>query len=135
MRSPPASVLAALATSGSERDHPPSIGTDALQGAITGWLARRFDVDVGADQVAAASVEGVRRDVAAVDAAALATTTRAPPGHGVPTYEIDMILAAAVPLPCRPPPTGAGLDAIDPRTRHGRCSVDEQPEKSRRRAQ
>src|SRR6478752_6973647 len=51
---PPApAVIAALSTSDSERGYPPSIGTPALRDAIRGWLARHFDVDVPASQVAA----------------------------------------------------------------------------------
>ncbi len=50
---PPAFVVEAMATSGSERGYPPSIGTPALRAAAAAWLERRFGVTVGADRIAA----------------------------------------------------------------------------------
>ena len=50
---PPPAVVAALATSGSERGYPPSIGSLALREAVSRWIARRFGVDIGADAVGA----------------------------------------------------------------------------------
>jgi succinyldiaminopimelate transaminase len=114
---PPAAVLAALATSDSERGYPPSIGTDALRRAITAWLARRFDVDLSTDQVAACI--GSKEFVATLPQwMQLRTPDRDTvlyPAIAYPTYEMGAILAS-----CRAvavPPTAAGsldLDAIDP---------------------
>ena len=42
---PPAAVIAALGSSNSERGYPPSIGTDALRGAIRDWIHRRWQID------------------------------------------------------------------------------------------
>lgn len=50
---PPQVVLDALARSGTERSYPPSIGTAALRGAASDWFARRFDLEVPADRIAA----------------------------------------------------------------------------------
>lgn len=43
---PPPAVLAALATSGTERGYPASIGSVGLRAAAAGWLARRLGVHV-----------------------------------------------------------------------------------------
>lgn len=46
-------VLSALASSGTERGYPPSIGTPAFREAVCGWFRRRFGVAVDASQVGA----------------------------------------------------------------------------------
>lgn len=52
---PPApAVLDALASSGTERGYPPSIGTEALRAAVAEWFDRRFGVDVDPSDVGAA---------------------------------------------------------------------------------
>ncbi|HKY14833.1 MAG TPA: aminotransferase class I/II-fold pyridoxal phosphate-dependent enzyme [Microthrixaceae bacterium] len=43
---PPAAVLEALASSGTERGYPPSIGTAAYREAAASWYARRLGVEV-----------------------------------------------------------------------------------------
>jgi aspartate/methionine/tyrosine aminotransferase len=51
---PPApAVLAALASSDTERGYPPSIGSPRLREAAAGWIHRRFGVDVSPGDVAA----------------------------------------------------------------------------------
>ena len=51
---PPApEVVAALASSGSERSYPASAGSPALREAIVDWLARRFGVAIPSSSVAA----------------------------------------------------------------------------------
>ena len=50
---PPAAVVAALGSSGSERGYPASIGSPRLREAAAGWLARRFGVQVAPTQLAA----------------------------------------------------------------------------------
>jgi succinyldiaminopimelate transaminase len=53
MDPPPASVVAALSSSGAERGYPPSIGTPDLRAATQRWLNRRFGVDVPTTQIGA----------------------------------------------------------------------------------
>jgi len=50
---PPQNVLDALATSGTERSYPPSVGTPAFREAAQRWMSRRFGIDVPADQIGA----------------------------------------------------------------------------------
>ncbi len=50
---PPAEVVAALATSGSERGYPASAGSPELRREAAAWLGRRFGVDIEAGDVAA----------------------------------------------------------------------------------
>ncbi len=50
---PPDAVVAALATSGSERGYPSSVGSPSLRQAAARWIGRRFGVDIDASRVAA----------------------------------------------------------------------------------
>lgn len=50
---PPATVLAALAGSDTERGYPPSVGTEELRGAVRDWFGRRFGVTVPTTGIAA----------------------------------------------------------------------------------
>jgi succinyldiaminopimelate transaminase len=50
---PPPAVVDALGRSGAERGYPASAGNARLKDAVIGWLARRFGVAVGAEQIAA----------------------------------------------------------------------------------
>ena len=50
---PPPAVVAALATSGTERGYPPSVGSPRFREAAAGWLGRRFGVRVEPVQLAA----------------------------------------------------------------------------------
>jgi succinyldiaminopimelate transaminase len=114
---PPAAVVAALASSDSERGYPPSIGTDALRTAIRDWIERRFTVDVPLAQIAACI--GTKEFVATLPQwMHLRTPSRDTvlfPAVAYPTYEMGAILAGcrAVPVPAAP---GGGIDlaAIDP---------------------
>ncbi len=114
---PPPAVIAALASSDSERGYPPSIGTVALRGAIRSWIQRRFDLDVTLDQIAACI--GTKEFVATTPQyLRLRTPSRDTvlyPAVAYPTYEMGAILANCRPVavPSRP---GGGLDlsAIDP---------------------
>lgn len=101
---PPADeVVRALATSGAERGYPPSIGTPAYREAATGWLDRRFGVQVDADGVAACI--GTKELVAGLPHwLRLRDPTRDTvlyPAISYPTYEMGAVLAGcrAVPLP------------------------------------
>ena len=51
---PAPAVLDALASSGTERGYPPSIGTEALRTAVAEWFDRRFGVGVDPSDVGAA---------------------------------------------------------------------------------
>ena len=50
---PPADVVRALGSSGTERGYPPSVGTPAFRAAAAGWLERRFGVTIDHEHVAA----------------------------------------------------------------------------------
>ncbi len=114
---PPDAVVEALATSNAERSYPPSIGTPAYRAAASRWFARRFDVDVPADNIAA--TVGSKEFVALLPQfMALRTPERDTvlfPSISYPSYEMGATLAGcrAVPVPFRA--DGAmDLDAIDP---------------------
>jgi succinyldiaminopimelate transaminase len=114
---PIAAVVAALATSDSERGYPPSIGTEALRGAIRAWIDRRFGVDVPPAQVAACI--GTKEFVATTPQFLKLRTpgrdTVLVPAVAYPTYEMGAVLAG-----CRPVAVPAAADgsidlaAIDP---------------------
>jgi aspartate/methionine/tyrosine aminotransferase len=68
---PPAHVVEALSSSGTERSYPPSIGTLPFREAAGRWMRRRFDVEVPTGQIGGDDrFEGVRRHPAPVDALA-----------------------------------------------------------------
>ena len=104
---PPEAVLEALATSGTERGYPPSIGTPALRTAAARYLARRFGVAVDASQ--AAACVGTKEFVAS---AAWYLRLRRPardtvlgPAVAYPTYAMSATLAG-----CRYVPVPDGAD-------------------------
>ena len=100
---PPASVVAALSTSDSERGYPPSIGTPQLRGAVQRWIGRRFDVDVPVEQIGACI--GTKELVGTLPQwLRLRTPDRDTilyPAVSYPTYEMGAILARcrAIPVP------------------------------------
>lgn len=113
---PPDAVVDALATSGTERSYPPSMGTPAYRNAASQWFGRRFDVDVPADHIAA--TVGSKEFVALLpQLMSLRTPERDTvlyPAISYPTYEMGATLAGcrAVPVPFRS--DGAlDLDAVD----------------------
>jgi succinyldiaminopimelate transaminase len=113
---PPPAVVAALGTSNAERGYPPSIGTEALRGAIRRWFDRRFGVDVPPTQVAACV--GTKEFVATTPHwLRLRTPERDTvlyPAVSYPTYEMGAILAGCRPVPVPERPGGGlDLDAID----------------------
>ena len=100
---PPDFVVAELARASGLRGYPPSAGTPAYREAATGWLKRRFDVDVEETQLAAcvgtkefvaslASYLHLRRDD---------RDTVLYPAISYPTYAMGATLAGlrAVPVP------------------------------------
>ncbi len=115
---PPAAVLHALASSGSERSYPPSIGSLPLRQAAQGWMQRRFGVDVDPAHVGASI--GTKEFVATLPQwLRLRDPSRDTvlyPAIAYPTYEMGAILAGcrAVPVPALPDGR-LDLDAIDPR--------------------
>jgi aspartate/methionine/tyrosine aminotransferase len=109
---PPPAVLAAMASSDSERGYPTSQGSRAYRQAAAGWLARRFGVSVDPDTELAACV-GTKEFVAST---AQYLRLRTPdrdtvlyPAVSYPTYAMGAVLGG-----CRPVPvaelTGGGLD-------------------------
>jgi succinyldiaminopimelate transaminase len=59
---PPEIVVDALGSSGSERGYPASVGTKQLREAATGWMKRRFGVEI--DESAVAACVGTKEFVA-----------------------------------------------------------------------
>jgi succinyldiaminopimelate transaminase len=106
----PDAVVAALSGSGTERGYPPSIGTPVLRTAITGWLDRRFGVEVDPAHVAACV--GTKELVAGLPQwLKLRTPDRDTvlyPEVSYPSYAMGATLAQ-----CRAVPYGS-LDEIDP---------------------
>ena len=114
---PPAAVLEALATSGTERSYPPSIGTVGLRDAASRWIGRRFDVDVAASAIGACV--GTKEFVGTLPQwlhlRDPSRDTVLHPAIAYPTYEMGAVLAGcrAVAVPARADGT-MDLDAIDP---------------------
>ncbi|HEX4244079.1 MAG TPA: aminotransferase class I/II-fold pyridoxal phosphate-dependent enzyme [Acidimicrobiales bacterium] len=109
---PPGFVIEALASSGSERGYPASIGSAAYRRAAAGWLERRFGAQVDPDTEVAACV-GTKEFVAST---AQYLHLRTPerdtvlyPAIAYPTYAMGAVLGGcrAVPVPER---AGGGLD-------------------------
>jgi succinyldiaminopimelate transaminase len=108
---PPArSVVEALGSSGTERGYPPSIGSEALRSAASGWMERRFGVGVPAEDVLACV--GTKELVSSMPQW---LRLRSPdrdtvlyPSVSYPTYEMGAILSGcrAVPVEMEP---GGGL--------------------------
>ncbi len=98
---PPAAVVTALATSGTERGYPASIGSVRMRSAATGWMRRRFGVDVPVEAVAACV--GTKELVAnVVGWLRLRTPDRDTvlyPAVAYPTYEMGAILAGCRGVP------------------------------------
>ena len=100
---PPASVVAALSSSGAERGYPMSIGSARYREAAAGWMSRRLGVSVDAANVFACV--GTKEFVATVPQYLRLRTpdrdTVLYPAVSYPTYEMGAILAGcrAVPVP------------------------------------
>jgi len=115
---PPDAVLAAMATSGTERGYPTSPGSPAYRRAAADWLWRRFGVTVDVEGGVAACV-GTKEFVATT---AQFLRLRTPdrdtvlyPSVSYPTYAMGATLAGARAVPV--PELGGGgldLDAVDP---------------------
>jgi succinyldiaminopimelate transaminase len=98
---PPAAVVEALASSGTERGYPASVGTAAFREAAAGWMARRLGVDVPTTAVAACV--GTKELVATTPQwLRLRTPDRDTvlyPAVSYPTYEMGAVLAGCRPVP------------------------------------
>lgn len=116
---PPAVVVRALASSGTERGYPTSAGAPALRRAAADWMWRRFGVTV--DPEAVAACVGTKELVAS---APHVLRLRRPdrdvvlyPAVSYPTYAMGAQLAGCRPVPVPPlGPDGNGLalDAVAP---------------------
>ena len=115
---PPDAVLAAMASSGTERGYPTSPGSPAYRRAASDWIRRRFGAEVDPDAELAACV-GTKEFVATT---AQFLRLRTPdrdtvlyPSVSYPTYAMGATLAGAraVPVP-ELPGGGLDLDAVDP---------------------
>ena len=114
---PPQRVIDALASSGSERSYPASIGSLAFREAAQRWMVRRFDVDVPVAQIGASI--GTKEFVATLPQwMRLRDPERDTvlyPAIAYPTYEMGAILAGCRPVAVSATPTGQlDLDSIDP---------------------
>jgi succinyldiaminopimelate transaminase len=115
---PPAFVVAAMASSGTERSYPFSVGTAAFREAAAGWMQRRLGVAV--DPAHLASCIGTKELVAGLPHwLRLRTPSRDTvlyPAVSYPSYEMGATLAGcrAVPVPVNDS-WQLDLDAIDPR--------------------
>jgi succinyldiaminopimelate transaminase len=115
---PPAAVLEAMASSGTERGYPTSPGSPEYRGAAAGWLGRRFGVDIDPDGQLAACV-GTKEFVATTAHLLRLRTperdTVLSPEVAYPTYAMGATLAGArsVLVP-ELPGGGLDLDAVDP---------------------
>jgi len=113
---PPQSVLDALATSGTERSYPPSIGTADFREAAKRWMSRRFGIEVPADQIGASI--GTKEFVGTLPQwLKLRDPSRDTilyPAIAYPTYEMGATLAGCRAVPIRLlPGGGVDLDSID----------------------
>lgn len=97
---PPASVVAALGGSDTERNYPPSVGTEALRRAAARWMARRFSLDIPASAIGACV--GTKEFVASTPGY---LRLRRPerdtvlyPAVAYPTYEMGALLAGMRPV-------------------------------------
>jgi succinyldiaminopimelate transaminase len=112
---PPSAVVAALATSDSERGYPPSAGSPGLRQAAGRWLRRRFGVDVPPDAIGACV--GTKELVATVPwLLRLARPERdvvLVPDVAYPTYAMGALLAGCRPVPVARRADGRlALDAV-----------------------
>jgi len=134
---PPALVLEALATSGSERGYPSSIGTSEYREAALAWMSRRFGVDTAG--VAIAACVGTKELVAGVPhwlrLRTPARDTVLCPLVAYPTYEMGAILARcrAVAVPTRPDGT-MQLSSISPEDAARPCACGSTARQPRRPA-
>lgn len=116
---PPEAALSALAASPAVRGYPPAIGSEELRRAASGWLGRRFGVEVAPTDVAACV--GTKELVASVPHLLRlrdpGRDTVLYPAISYPTYAMGASLAwcRAVPVPPRSEDDGTpDLAAVDP---------------------
>ena len=115
---PPPAVVEAMATSGTERGYPASVGSAAFRNAAAGWLAHRFGVAVDPSTEVAACIGTKELVASTAQYLHLRTPDRDTvlyPSISYPTYAMGAQLAGcrAVPVP-ELPDGGPDLDAVDP---------------------
>jgi succinyldiaminopimelate transaminase len=116
---PTDAVLAALATSGTERGYPESAGSTPYRRAAADWMSRRFDVSVDLSAVSACvgTKEFVSSTPQYLRLRSPGRDTVLYPAVSYPTYAMGATLsgcrAVAVP-PLQADGSGLALDAIDP---------------------
>jgi len=114
---PPPAVVAALSSSDSERGYPASIGGLPLRRAVSGWMTRRFGVDIDSANVAACvgSKEFVGTLPQWMKLRSPERDTVLYPAVSYPTYEMGAILAGCRAVPVSVRPDGRlDLASIDP---------------------
>lgn len=114
---PPQIVIDALASSGSERSYPPSVGSAPFLDAVSSWMKRRFDVDIDTAQIGATigSKEMVASLPQFLQLRSPDRDTVLYPAISYPSYEMGATLAGVRAVPVRFRPDGLlDLDAIDP---------------------
>lgn len=114
---PPNNVLEALASSGSERGYPDSVGSSAYRNAAAGWLRREFGVEVDADSETAACIGTKEFVVTAPHYLRLRDPSRDTvlyPAVSYPSYAMGAVLAG-----CRAVPV-----AVDDQWRIDLSSID-----------
>ena len=115
---PPTAVIAALASSGTERGYPTSLGSLAFREAAVGWMARRFGVSVSAASQIGACI-GTKEFVATTPAYLRllrdSRDTVLYPAVSYPTYEMGALLAGLRAVPVRMTPHGTlDLGSVEP---------------------
>jgi succinyldiaminopimelate transaminase len=102
---PPSAVVEALASSGTERSYPPSIGTPELRAAVGRWIHRRFGLEIGVEAIGATigSKEFVATLPQFMRLRSPSRDTVLYPAISYPSYEMGATLAGcrAVPVPFR----------------------------------
>jgi aspartate/methionine/tyrosine aminotransferase len=117
---PPApAVIAALAASGTERGYPASIGSPALRQGAADWMARRFGVSIGLEDIGACvgTKEFVALTAGMLAARDPGRDTVLYPAVSYPTYAMSALLAGVRAIgvpPLESDGNGLDLEALDP---------------------
>jgi succinyldiaminopimelate transaminase len=114
---PPASVVAALSQSGTERGYPTSLGSVPMREAAVAWMHRRFEIELSPGSQVAACI-GTKEFVATTPAYLKLLRddrdTVLYPAVSYPTYEMGALLAGLRPVAVPLVNGCLALDQIDP---------------------